>query len=618
MKNILLPCILALGVLSTYSQTPFNKAFGTSSIGYDTQSSETACLITSDGGYIFVGSVFIGSAWSDIGVIKTDASGAIQWQKNYGTTDVEIGYTITQLNDGGYVIGGYTGPFSPPVVDALLLKINSAGTLLWAKKFGTTNNSEYTKSLQATSDGGFIATGDWNNGASGNPSTFVVKSDASGNLQWNKVYVNAYSCSSEWIESTTDGGYIVSGVTGASTQEGLLVKITSSGAVSWAKTYGGTGSPNYFYCVQQTTDGGYIAAGSEFDFGSGNGGYIVKTDASGNLSWSKYYDGNRLRFIRQTTSGGYICNNDAADASGKILSLNNVGAISWSKTYTGGIGKIYQTSDGGYIYSGVTSVFGPAVSPYDSYYIGKTDGNGVDCGERIVSITSGSASTTVNSTGLTTSSPVTFSNITLTSSSTSLSVSSKCICFADAGLDESFCACCNPGVVIGGNPCRNPSCTGLGNSISWAPSTGLSSTTICNPTATPASTTTYTLTVNYSTFCNCMNGNTQTDQVTVSVQACQTGACWPCEHPSIRMMNSDYGEETIKIFPNPSDGKITIETNKLIESIIITDVTGRVVYAAKNVASNSPIIDLAKNGKGIYFIKLIQNGIEHIEKIAVE
>ena len=75
---------------------------------------------------------------------------------------------------------------------------------------------------------------------------------------------------------------------------------------------------------------------------------------------------------------------------------------------------------------------------------------------------------------------------------------------ADAGTDQSIC----PGgsAPIGGAPT-----TALGNSISWSPAAGLSSTTSQNPIASPANTTTYTVTVTDG------NGCTNTDQVDVVV-----------------------------------------------------------------------------------------------------
>jgi hypothetical protein len=115
---------------------------------------------------------------------------------------------------------------------------------------------------------------------------FLIKTDASGNIQWAKTYGGT---SSDWalsVQQTSDGGYIVAGSTdffGEGLDDIFLIKTDANGNVQWAKTYGGT-SYDWAFSVQQTSDGGYIVAGPTYSFGAGTwDAFLIKTDANGNI-----------------------------------------------------------------------------------------------------------------------------------------------------------------------------------------------------------------------------------------------------------------------------------------------------------------------------------------------
>jgi uncharacterized delta-60 repeat protein len=267
---------------------------------------------TSDGGYIVAGYTYsFGAGEEDFFLIKTDANGNIIWVKTYGGGNYDWAYSVQQTSDGGYIVAGETQSFGAGSWDAFLIKTDASGDVQWAKTYGGTS-SDYASSVQQTSDGGYIVAGyTWSFGAV-NGDIFLIKTDANGNIQWAKTYGGTSYDIAYSVQQTSDGGYIVAGETqsfGAGNSDIFLIKTDANGNIQWAKTYGGTSS-DYASSVQQTSDGGYIVAGRTYSFGAGSWDFfLVKTDASGDVQWAKTYGGtgnDRAFSVQQTSDGGYI------------------------------------------------------------------------------------------------------------------------------------------------------------------------------------------------------------------------------------------------------------------------------------------------------------------------
>jgi len=167
--------------------------------------------------------------------------------------------------------------------DVFLIKTDANGNVQWAKTYGGTSRDE-AYSVQQTSDGEYIVAGVTYSFGAGGGDVFLIKTDANGNVQWAKTYGGTNGDSAYSVQQTSDGGYMVAGVTysfGAGGGDVFLIKINASGNLQWAKTYGGT-SRDEAYSVQQTSDGGYIVAGRTQSFGAGGGDvFLIKTDANG-------------------------------------------------------------------------------------------------------------------------------------------------------------------------------------------------------------------------------------------------------------------------------------------------------------------------------------------------
>jgi predicted secreted protein len=310
----------------------WNKTYG----GTGTES-ESAMCSASDGGYALGGYTnSFGAGGNDFWLVKTDASGNMQWNKTYGGTGSDMCISVVQTSDGGYALTGLTNSFGAGGMDVWLVKTDAAGTALWTKTYGGTGN-DYAFSVVQTSDGGYALCGPENSFGAGGQDVWLVKTDASGNMQWNKTYGGTGTDYMDQMIRTADGGYAISGYStswGAGGQDVWLVKTDASGNMQWNKTYGGTGADNGFHMIQ-TVEGGYAIIGSTSSFGAGgNDVWLVKTDASGNMQWNQTYGG---------TGGdlGY---------------------------------SLVATSDGGYALAGNTNSFGAGGT---DFYVVKTDAVGV-------------------------------------------------------------------------------------------------------------------------------------------------------------------------------------------------------------------------------------------------
>lgn len=281
----------------------------THTIGGSSLDQGNSVIQTADGGYIIAGATMsYGAGANDAWLVKTDAKGLVTWSKTYGTINNDVAYGVVQTSDGGYVFSGMEKQ-SGLNGNAHLVKVDASGNVLWSKTFGSYLRKNFAYTLLQTSDHGFLI-GGWENLNLGiNDDFCLIKTDSNGTLQWYKSYGDVGHDQNFSVHQTTDGGFVIAGYTfSASVIDVNVVKVDGSGNLLWTKNVGGTGA-DYSYAVTSTADGGLVFCGSTLSFGATNAGYLAKMDGSGNLLWSKTMTGtgwDGFFAIREASDGGFV------------------------------------------------------------------------------------------------------------------------------------------------------------------------------------------------------------------------------------------------------------------------------------------------------------------------
>ena len=251
-----------------------------------------------------------------------------QWAKIYGGSDREEARSIQQTSDGGYIVAGLTGytEASGTDYDVWVLKLTSTGNIEWEYSYGGTA-VDGANSIQQTSDGGYIVAGwTYSFGVEG-PDIWILKLSSTGDIEWQHTYGKAggEGCSS--IQQTDDEGYIVAGYTesfGVEQRDFWVLKLTLVGDIEWQRAYGRPTSYKY--------------------------------GSSGETS------NDRASSVHQTLDGGYIVVGGtyiAREGSDiLVLKLFSNGDIEWAQVYgeygDEYVSSIQQTRDGGYVVAGET------------------------------------------------------------------------------------------------------------------------------------------------------------------------------------------------------------------------------------------------------------------------
>jgi hypothetical protein len=312
-----------------------------------------------------------------------------EWNRTFGGSKDDAAYDVQQTKDEGYIIGGYTKSYGPAVWNPWLIKTDSKGNEEWNRTYdyyGLAYVSGYIKSVQQTTDGGYILGCFFFNATlpkSGEPpslhdmrqgivsSAILIKTDSQGNEEWNRSYSGIEYSWCFCVRQTSDGGYIATGGGNVSFDSSLnvfLLKTYPNGTKQWLRSYGTNDMDEEGHMVQQTSDGGYIITGmSDCNYATDWGKiWLIKSDATGTMVWNKKFEGTcgHVRVgpetygnsVQQTNEDGFIIAG-LIDYQGCLLKTDSKGNETWRKTpflndysffcYSG-----RQVADEGYIATG--------------------------------------------------------------------------------------------------------------------------------------------------------------------------------------------------------------------------------------------------------------------------
>jgi len=327
----------------------------------------------------------------------------IQWANKYGGSAVDIAQRIILTADGGTALAGYTSskdgivPTQPSrdYWDLLVVKLSSCGELQWAKSFGGTGY-ESAKDILQTADGGFLVLGETNStdgdvtsGYGGTKDVWLLKLDASGNLQWQKRYGGSQMDIGNRIVTLPDGNYMLlcstashdgnfpgnrsaSGFT-----DGGLIKVDPNGQVLWTRCYGGSrndelfagavvGNRMYLTGYANSVDGDIPPSQKNYDV------WLLCLDLTGNKMYSKIFGGsqNDVAYVMAAkqdtlTLAGYTTSTDAPVSGahgaqdGWVFQCSTDGKLIWQNTLGGSeadyIYDIYPMANGSFLLAGATS-----------------------------------------------------------------------------------------------------------------------------------------------------------------------------------------------------------------------------------------------------------------------
>ncbi len=318
----------------------------------------------------------------------------IDWQQSYGSMATDIAYDIVQT-EGGYLIAGAAysggGQVNCTVDGAMwLLKIDNSGSLLWQKCYEHSDTYRIVKAIGSPYY--YLIGGTISEPYPDDYNLWIAKIDSLGSIIWERTLGNTIGIlgGDQYGEPTADGGVIATAqidsqggdiTTWYGWYDGWVIKLDSLGNTEWDFTIGSSTYTEYINCIIQTSDNGYLAGlyGTPQGAGTGNvdcttqttyipDAIVFKMDSISKPEWHKCYGGSGSDGVTRLleVEDGYIISGWGGSNDGDLIGsgwhggqdvwlvkIDYSGNIIWQKCYGGSNdespGKIFQTSDGGFM-----------------------------------------------------------------------------------------------------------------------------------------------------------------------------------------------------------------------------------------------------------------------------
>jgi len=324
-------------------------------------------------------SIGAASAWSNQLAINISQRKDDEWEKDIGGSGDQYGHSVQQTTDGGYIVTGNS--IINYVQRVYLAKTDASGNVSWEKIHGSASCTG--RAVRQTQDQGYIVAGTIATPGSNGIQIYLLKTDANGDKQWENNFGGIEHDEGNAVQQTIDGGYIVVGEkgNGGDFSQVYLVKTDALGNKEWEKFFGTTGK-NAGVSVQQTADNGFIIAGYTESFGNATQVFLIRTDDLGNKIWENNIGGERTDVglsVDQADDSGYVITGytslPGSDTQVYLVKTDPFGNKVWENNFGGANFEegrsVKHTSDEGYIVAGTcNNGFGYLV------YLVKTDSSG--------------------------------------------------------------------------------------------------------------------------------------------------------------------------------------------------------------------------------------------------
>jgi hypothetical protein len=374
-----------------------------SSYGTLTNEQSFSLTPTSDFHYLLSGvtdSALLGK--QEASLTKITPNGTVAWSHVYSGKQSEAFNSVREVPNIGvaikYVTVGQTNSYGMGANDVFLMGVNAVGTPLFSRTFGgpKTDRGNCIQVVKDVQIGGYgyVIAGETTSHSSvfGGYNMYVIKTDLMGNLVASVVIGNWGDEKANWIEQTSDGGYIVVGYSTTPpscvstispvNQNILVVRLNPDLSIKWSRVYGD--GPNLLkndvaYCVKESRlTNSYVVCGFTESRGYGAKDiFLLSVDTAGTLQWMKTYGrkqndvGLSLVVNNNTTAVGEIVVtgatqsfNTAGNSDAFILKTDIGGNLIWMRKYGSKSGDTFEEIalkpgfNAGYAFAGHTKGFG--------------------------------------------------------------------------------------------------------------------------------------------------------------------------------------------------------------------------------------------------------------------
>jgi len=285
----------------------------------------------------------------------------LDWNEFYGGTDVDYGQDIIAIDDGCYIMAGFTQSFGGEGNDYYLIKADGdEGDEIWARTFDSDNN-DICNAVAQTADGGYAMAGYMEVYLHGYD-FFLVKTDENGREEWSQRYDTESHDKCYDMIQTNDGGFLLGGAATVLPENRIVciyvVKVDEDGEIEWTRRIE-CGTGDTCYKVIQAENGDYLLAGvyrNRFQGCSFERMSLIRLDSDGEILWEQRYNvsGVRANAVVQTRDNGFILVGSSTGPYLKYVKVDDKGELVWQRNLRSfSIGyDIIPVADGGYAIAG--------------------------------------------------------------------------------------------------------------------------------------------------------------------------------------------------------------------------------------------------------------------------